>query len=105
MIFLLALGFATFAFGKKYRIYSILTFLVLLVFGALTFLEAPAVGVNQPTPWIGVWERINIGVSLLWITALANTLIVALSDLDENHLRTRWKSFSVRSDSPSFVAC
>ncbi len=71
ILYLLALGFAAAAFGKKFRIYSILTFLVLLVFGTLTFLDAPAIAVNQPTPWIGVWERINIGVFLLWIIVLA----------------------------------
>jgi hypothetical protein len=71
ILFLLALGFAAAAFGKKFRIYSVLTFGVLMFFGTLTFLEAPAVGSNQPTPWIGVWERINIGVFLLWIIVLA----------------------------------
>jgi hypothetical protein len=31
--------------------------------------------VNQPTPMIGVWERINIGVFLLWVVILATVLI------------------------------
>jgi len=26
---------------------------------------------NLPTPWLGVWERINIGVYLVWIVVLA----------------------------------
>ena len=29
------------------------------------------------TPWIGVWERINIGVFLLWIVVLATALLRA----------------------------
>jgi hypothetical protein len=29
---------------------------------------------NLPTPWIGLWERININVFLLWVVVLANVL-------------------------------
>jgi hypothetical protein len=29
---------------------------------------------NLPTPWIGLWERINISVFLLWIVMLAAVL-------------------------------
>lgn len=75
VLFLLALGFAAAAFGKAFRWYCILTFVVLMIFGALTFLEAPLVGKNGPTPLIGIWERINIGVFLLWIGILAAKLL------------------------------
>jgi hypothetical protein len=75
VLFLLALGFAAAAFGRAFRIYSIITFVVLLVFGILTFLEAPLVGRNQPTPFIGIWERINIGVFLIWVVVLAIVLL------------------------------
>jgi hypothetical protein len=36
----------------------------------------PGVGANQPTPLLGVWERINIGVFLLWMIVLAIVLLV-----------------------------
>lgn len=75
VLYLLALGFAAAAFGRAFRIYSIITFIVLLVFGTLTFLDAPLVGKNQLTPLIGVWERINIGVFLLWVVVLAAILL------------------------------
>lgn len=75
IIYLLALGFAAMALGKWFRIYSIITFLAILVFGVLTFLESPAIATNQPTPLIGVWERINIGVFLLWVIVLATILL------------------------------
>jgi Protein of unknown function (DUF998) len=71
ILYLLALGFAASALGKQFRLYSIATFVILIVFGVLTFLDAPGVGKNQPTPLIGVWERINIGVFLLWVVVLA----------------------------------
>jgi len=47
---------------------------ILGVFGALTSTSAPRIAKNLPTPWIGVWERINIGVFLLWVVVLAATL-------------------------------
>src|SRR5678816_2594405 len=75
LIYLLALGFAAASLGKRFRIYSIATFIVLLVFGVLTFLDSPGISTNQPTPLIGVWERINIGVFLLWIVVLATVLL------------------------------
>jgi len=40
----------------------------------LTFLEAPRLQANLPTPWIGLWERINITVFLLWVGVLATVL-------------------------------
>ncbi len=70
----LAIGFGSTAFGKRFRRYSIATIVVLLAFGGLTFLEAPRLQMNLPTPWIGLWERINIGVFLLWIVMLGAVL-------------------------------
>jgi hypothetical protein len=70
----LAIGFGATAFGKRFRLYSIVTIVVLLVFGGLTFLEAPRLQMNLPTPWIGLWERINISVFLLWVVMLGAML-------------------------------
>ena len=70
----LAIGFGATAFGKRFRLYSIATIVVLLVFGGLTFLEAPRLQANLPTPWIGLWERINISVFLLWVVMLGAML-------------------------------
>jgi hypothetical protein len=74
VFYLLALGFAAVALGKNFRIYSVVTFIVLLFFGILTFLDAPKLSSGQPTPIIGVWERVNIGVFLLWVVVLAIVL-------------------------------
>jgi hypothetical protein len=74
---LLFIGFGAAAFGKRFRLYSIGTILVLLVFGVLTSLYASRVGANLPTPWVGVWERINIFGYLLWIVVLAIILLRA----------------------------
>jgi len=75
VLMLFAVGFGAVSLGKRFRLYSVVSLVILLVFGALTFLEAPGVAANLPTPWIGVWERINIGVFLLWVVVLGTALL------------------------------
>ena len=75
LLTLLAMGFAAAAFGKWFRGYSIVSMVLLLGFGALTSVDAPRIQANLPTPWIGVWERIDIGVWMLWLLVLAVVLL------------------------------
>ena len=75
ILMLLAIAFGAASLGKWFRVYSIASLVILAVFGVLTFLEAPRIGANLPTPWIGVWERIDIGVFLLWVVVLAIALL------------------------------
>jgi len=77
LLMVLAMGFGAAAFGKRFRRYSIATIVTLLLCGALTSLDAPRLQANLPTPWMGVWERINIAVFLLWIVVLATALLRA----------------------------
>jgi Na+/H+ antiporter NhaC len=63
------------ALGKRFRLYSIMTMLILVLFGLLTGMDAPQVQANQPTPLAGVWERINISVFLLWLIVLSMVLL------------------------------
>lgn len=75
LLMLLAIGFGATAFGTRFRLYSIATLAMLAAFGALTFADAPRVAANQATPWIGVWERINVGVFLVWVVVMATALL------------------------------
>jgi hypothetical protein len=75
LLILLAIGFASTAFGKRFRLYSIATILVLVVTGGLTATQASRVEANLPTPWAGVTERMSIGGYLLWQLALAVALL------------------------------
>jgi hypothetical protein len=77
LLMLLAMGFGAAAFESRFRLYSIATMVILAVCGALTVPDAPNIQANLPTPWVGVWERINIGVFLLWIVVLGITLLRA----------------------------
>lgn len=74
---LLAVGFGATAFGKRFRLYSVLTILVLIVFGALAGLDGPRIAANLPTPWVGVTERVNVFGYLLWVMVLATALLRA----------------------------
>jgi len=75
IIYLCALGFAAATLGRAFRVYSLATLAVLFAFGVLLFRDAPGVGANRPTPFVGVWECINIGVFLIWMVVLAMTLL------------------------------
>jgi hypothetical protein len=72
---LLVIGFGAAALGMRFRLFSIATIVILAAAGILTGMEAPGVSANLPTPWIGVWERINIGIWLLWVVVLAIALL------------------------------
>jgi hypothetical protein len=78
ILYLAALGLAASALGRGFRLYSLASLLALAVFAALTFRESPGVAANAPTPHIGVWERANIGVFLLWVIALAVNRLYAM---------------------------
>lgn len=64
-------------YGRRWRRYSVATILTLLLSGAITGVAAGQLAAGQPTPWLGVAERIHIGAYLLWVLLLAATLLRA----------------------------
>jgi len=77
ILFMFIMGFAAFALGKNFRIYTAISVALLIAFGGITFLSAPNLGANLPTPFLGVWERIDIGIFLIWVIAFAAILLIA----------------------------
>jgi hypothetical protein len=77
LFFVLAVGFGSTLLGKQFRYYSYGTILTLIVFGVVTSLQVDQMEANQPTPWMGVEERINIYASMLWVAVLAIGLLRA----------------------------
>lgn len=55
--------------------------MLLLVGGALAGLDAPRLAANLPTPWMVVWERINIFAYMLWVVVLAIILLRTPDDV------------------------
>lgn len=74
IIFLFESGFAATAFGKWFRLYSLATVLATLVFGFITSSYASEVQADEPTPWVGIYERISAYGYELWIAVLAMRL-------------------------------
>ena len=75
--FLLIVGFGAAALGKRFRVYSIVTIVIVLVCGAWTGTYASRIQADLPTPWVGVWERISIATFMGWIAVLATALLRA----------------------------
>jgi accessory gene regulator protein AgrB len=75
LLMFLSIGFGAAAVGKGFRFYSIATILIFIVFGILTFAEAPNVDKNLPTPYIGLWERINIAAFMVWMLVFSAILL------------------------------
>jgi hypothetical protein len=70
----LAMGVGAMLLGRRFRWYSYGTILTLIVFGALTSMQVPRLVANQPTPWMGLEERVNIYATMLWVAVLAVSL-------------------------------
>jgi hypothetical protein len=74
-LFVLIMAFGAAGLGRRFRIYTAASAALLLACGLATSLQAPNVGANLPTPWIGVWERINIAAFLAWVAVLSVLLL------------------------------
>lgn len=82
MFILLSMGFGAFLRGRQFRFYSFATIVVVIVFGVLTSLQIPRLEAGQPTPWMGLTERINIYATMLWFAVLAIGLLRAQGETD-----------------------
>jgi len=74
-ITLVAMGFAAATLGRRFRIYSVASLLVVLVFGALSGMAAPKVEAGDPTPWMGTNERISFLGYYVWAVVYAVVLL------------------------------
>lgn len=63
------------SFKGTFRIYSIVTMILFVVFGILAGADQPKYALNMPTPMMGVWERINIYGYMVWIVVLSIMLL------------------------------
>lgn len=74
-LMMLSIGFGGWSLGKGFRVYSFLSIALLLLTGILTGMQSADMQKNLPTPLIGFWERISIGVFMIWVIAFALVLI------------------------------
>lgn len=74
-LMLVMIGFGASVFGKAFRLFSVAIVLIFLLFGILTTIESLRLEANLPTPHVGIWERINIGAYMLWVSVFAIMLM------------------------------
>jgi hypothetical protein len=75
------------ALGRSFRVYSLVSGLVVVVFGSVTGVFAAKVNSGEATPWMGATERVSIGAWLLWIAVFALQLLRRQRD-SRRHLTT-----------------
>ena len=75
LLLMLAVWSARGAFGSGFRVYSLVTIATLVVFGMLAAVDGPRIAANDPTPWVGLTERICVGAYLLWMFVLSGALL------------------------------
>jgi hypothetical protein len=74
ILMFLFIGFAAAGSGRAFRIYSIVTVVLILGGAALSGMQIPRIEAGLPTPGLGLFERLNIYAMLLWVAVLALTL-------------------------------
>jgi len=75
LLMIALMAFGAVASGARFRTYTIASIALNILFGVLTFLEAPNITTGGATPTIGIFERINIGVFMLWIAVFAMAIL------------------------------
>lgn len=75
VVMLTCMLLAALALGRRFRIYTVATLAVFVVFGTLTTVDGMDLAAGRPTPWIGLWERANMAAGMLWTAMLAVALL------------------------------
>lgn len=63
------------ALGRAFRIYSAITIVLMLAAGAVVSTQIAAIAANQPTPWMGLVERISVYGPMIWMAVFAAALL------------------------------
>ena len=71
----LAIVAGAFALGKRFRAFSFAMLAVFVVFGAITGRYGALLAAGEPTPGLGIVERIDVYSSMLWIAVLSMALL------------------------------
>jgi len=75
LLLILALSFGAFALGKRFRVYSFATLAVFIGFGAVTARYGALLAAGEPTPGLGIVERIDVYSSMVWMAILSTVLL------------------------------
>lgn len=70
-----AMGLVAAASGARLRLYTLVTLAIVCGFGGWSTSTIAAIGAGQPTPWVGVIERIFWYAYQLWYAVVAVVLL------------------------------
>jgi hypothetical protein len=68
------IGVAAFSLGTRFQLFSVVAGLVVLLTGAWSFVFAERLAAGQPTPWLGLIERVSVHGFMAWNAVFALTL-------------------------------
>jgi hypothetical protein len=74
----LMLGFIAFgaiAMGRGFRVFSAGVVVAMLAAGGVVGTQAASIAAGEPTPWMGLIERISVYSPMVWVAVLAVLLI------------------------------
>lgn len=82
------IGFGAASLGRGFRLYSAVTVLVMIAFGAWAGRYGADVANNLATPWVGIIERTSVYAYQLWFAAFASVLL----GLAHGHADSTWRT-------------
>jgi hypothetical membrane protein len=74
-VILVTMGVGSVALGKRFRFFSWTTIATIIVFGALTVPSGVKLAAGEPTPGMGVLERVGYYSILVWVAVLSVALL------------------------------
>jgi len=75
LLMLLYMGFGAAGLGNAFRLYTIVTVVAVVLAGGYAGSQVSALAETGSSPWLGVIERVNIYLSLLWVAVFAVALL------------------------------
>jgi hypothetical protein len=75
LLMFVTIGFGAAALGKWFRLYSILSLILLLVGGVMLSMQLAQIAAGETMNWWGMIQRMLIGVWLLWVAVLSIHLL------------------------------
>jgi hypothetical protein len=61
--------------GRFFRLFTALTILAMLAAGGIVSTAIPAIAAGEPTPWMGLVERVSVFAPMVWMAVFAVVLM------------------------------
>lgn len=89
VLILALIGFGAMALGRNFAVYSAITVAAILLAGGVVSTQVGKIAANEPTPWMGLVERISVYGPMLWIAVFALALLRERDGLSASRVQAR----------------